>query len=78
MRKLNKPFFVVVAVLMAAMPVFAQAQEAATAGDGGAGLPGAQGCDHAAGERDGVDGRDRGGGSGGADQHGANEHDSRG
>ena len=38
MRKLNKLFFVVVALLMAAMPVFAQAQEAAAAGDGGAGL----------------------------------------
>jgi F-type H+-transporting ATPase subunit c len=38
MRKLNKLFFVVVAVLMAAMPVFAQAPAAAAAGDGGAGL----------------------------------------
>ena len=39
MRKLNKLFFVIVAVLMAAMPVLAQAPaDAATAGDGGAGL----------------------------------------
>jgi len=39
MRKLNKIFFVIVAVLMAAMPVLAQAPaQAADAGDGGAGL----------------------------------------
>lgn len=38
MRNLNKLFFVIVAVLMAAVPVLAQAPEAATAGDGGAGL----------------------------------------
>ena len=38
MRKLNKLFFVFVAVLMAAMPVFAQTPTAAAAGDGGAGL----------------------------------------
>lgn len=38
MRKLNKLFFVIVAVLMAAMPALAQAPEAAAAGDGGAGL----------------------------------------
>lgn len=38
MRKLNKLFFVFVAVLMAAMPVFAQTPAAAAAGDGGAGL----------------------------------------
>ncbi len=39
MRKLNKLFFVIVAVLMAAMPVLAQGPaEAGAAGDGGAGL----------------------------------------
>ncbi|HET6669604.1 MAG TPA: ATP synthase F0 subunit C [Pyrinomonadaceae bacterium] len=39
MSKLNRLFFVVVAVLMAAMPVLAQAPaQAAEAGDGGAGL----------------------------------------
>ena len=38
MRKLNRLFFVVVAVLMAAVPVLAQAPEGAAAGDGGAGL----------------------------------------
>ncbi|MFZ0061940.1 MAG: ATP synthase F0 subunit C [Pyrinomonadaceae bacterium] len=39
MKKLNKIFFVIVAVLMAAMPVLAQAPaQAAEANDGGAGL----------------------------------------
>ena len=39
MRKLNKIFFVIGAILMAAMPVLAQAPAiAAEAGDGGAGL----------------------------------------
>ena len=38
MRKLNKLIFVVVALLLAAAPALAQTPEAATAGDGGAGL----------------------------------------
>ena len=38
MRKLNKLFFVVVAVLMAAVPVLAQAPDAAAADDNSAGL----------------------------------------
>ena len=39
MRRLNKLFFVIVAVLLAAVPALAQAPaEAAAAGDGGAGL----------------------------------------
>ena len=38
MRKLNKVFFAVVAVLLAAMPVLAQAQAAVPAADEGAGL----------------------------------------
>ena len=38
MRKLNKLFFIVVAMLMAAMPALAQAPAEAAAGDGGAGL----------------------------------------
>ena len=38
MRKLNKLFFIVVAILMAAMPALAQAPAEAGAGDGGAGL----------------------------------------
>jgi F-type H+-transporting ATPase subunit c len=38
MRKLNKLFFIVVAILMATMPVLAQAPAEAAGGDGGAGL----------------------------------------
>ena len=38
MRTINKLFFAVVAVLMAAMPALAQAPDTAAAGDGGAGL----------------------------------------
>ena len=38
MRKLNKLFFIVVAILMAAMPALAQAPAGAAAGDDGAGL----------------------------------------
>ena len=38
MRKLNKLFFVVVAVFLAAVPALAQAPAAEAAGDGGAGL----------------------------------------